>query len=375
MNATELWRDGRMRLSLLGIGLVAAGYPSFVFHPLTLLAPVPLLIAVLLLDDAQLIAPVWAFAAGAMITWAIVLYVVKDGTSTGLIYSAAMYAPFAALALRARRPESIALVMAVVTTVLVSIRVGVSWARAGARWLPWQVYEGNELTSRLALLLPLIVLAWLGLPPDRWRQRGLLVLVFGVSLTCIVLTLQRAALAAVAILVVVGLARTFWKALLAVGVVVLVAWLVARQSMVAVLERARFVNFSPSSAARPEIWRVALEKTRDSSWLGVGPGNSPKALREIGMAHAHNGFFQSALEAGWLGALLFACLAVYLGVLAVRLLLQGGQDTMWALPLIAYGVFSVFSAPLQRPDLTLILVLVIMAARQRVHRRGEACLL
>ena len=373
MTATELWQDRRMRLLLFGIGVVAAGYPSFIFHPITLLAPVPLLIAVLLLDDAQLTSPAWAIAAGVLIAWAAVLYVVKDGTSTGLIHSTAMYAPFAALAFRTRRPEPIALIMAVVATGLVSIRVLVSWVRAGARWLPWQVYEGNELASRLALMLPLLVLAWFSLPLDRRRQRGPLVLLFGVSLTCIVLTLQRAALAAVAILVVVGLARMFWKALLAVGVVVLVAWLVARQSLVALLERSRFVNFSPSSAARPEIWRVALDKTRESSWLGVGPGNSSKALREIGMVHAHNGWVQSALEAGGLGALLFTCFAVYLGVLAVRLLLQGGHDTLWALPLIAYAVFSVFSAPLQRPDLTMILVLVIMAARERVRPRGEPC--
>jgi len=373
MTATELWQDRRMRLLLFGIGVVAAGYPSFIFHPITLLAPVPLLIAVLLLDDAQLTSPAWAIAAGVLIAWAAVLYVVKDGTSTGLIHSAAMYAPFAALAFRTRRPEPIALIMAVVATGLVSIRVLVSWVRAGARWLPWQVYEGNELASRLALMLPLLVLAWFSLPLDRRRQRGPLFLLFGVSLTCIVLTLQRAALAAVAILVVVGLARMFWKALLAVGVVVLVAWLVARQSLVALLERSRFVNFSPSSAARPEIWRVALDKTRESSWLGVGPGNSSKALREIGMVHAHNGWVQSALEAGGLGALLFTCFAVYLGVLAVRLLLQGGHDTLWALPLIAYAVFSVFSAPLQRPDLTMILVLVIMAARERVRPRGEPC--
>ena len=157
------------------------------------------------------------------------------------------------------------------------------------------------------------------------------------------------------------------------GAAALAAWLVASQSIVSVLERVRFVNFVPSNAGRPEIWDVAIDASRRSAWLGVGPGNSGDALRAVGGGHAHNSLVQTMLEAGWPGALLVASLAIFLIVLATRLLLRGGQDTLWALSLLAYLGFSVISSPIQRPDFTLALVLVIMVGREHVQPRGNPC--
>jgi O-antigen ligase len=356
-----------------GMGLVAAGYPTYVLHPITLLAPVPLLLALLVLDDARLASPAWVVWVLALMAWTVLLYLAMAGTTRGLAYSLSMYAPFAVLSFRIRRPEPVALVFAVATTTLVSARILASWFNAGAKWVPWQVYEGNELASRLNILLPLVLVALLALPAARRRERLLLLLLFAAGVTTIVLTQERAGLGVLAVLVLIGLARNQRKALVGVGVAALSGWLLASRSIVAALEHLRFVNFVPSNASRPEIWSAALDASRESAWLGVGPGNSVDALREVDVVHAHNGLVQSALEAGWPGALSYAALSIYVIVLALRLLRQDGQDTLWALSLLAYVGFSVISAPIQRPDSTLVLVLVVMAAREHVHRRGARC--
>gem|GEM_PF-3071123 len=373
LTGIDLRRDVGLLLLIAGMGLVASGLISYVAHPITLLAPVPLLVGLLLLDHARLTSPVWLVSVAALMTWTVLLYLAMDGTATGLVHSLAMYAPFAALAFRIERPEPVAFAFAVVAATLLSIRVVVSWVWAGAVWLPWQVYEGNDLASRLNVLLPVVLALWFAVPPERRWERFLLLVLLGEGVTSIVLTQQRAGLGVLAVLVVLGLARTSWKALVGVGVATIAAWLVLSQSITSMLERIRIVNFDPSNATRPEIWTVALDATRESSWLGVGPGNSDDALRELGGGHAHNGLVQSALESGLLGALLFGALAVYLLALAARLYRQGGQNTLWALSLLAYLGFSIVSAPIQRPDFTLALVVVVMAAREHVGPRSEPC--
>lgn len=373
LNDFDPRRDVGLPLLIAAMGLVAAGYPSYVSHPITLLAPVPLLVALLLIDDGRLESPGWIVSVAALMTWSVLLYLAMAGTGSGLVHSLAMYAPFAALAFRIKRPQAVALVFAVVTTTSLSARVIASWVHSGAEWLPWQVDEGNDLAARLNLLLPLVLIVWLGEPAARRVVRVLLLVLFAAGVTSVVLTQERAGIGVLVVLFLIGLARTNWKALLAVGAAALAAGLVASRSIVNALERMRFVNFRPSHATRPEIWSVALEATGESSWLGVGPGNSGDALRALGGGHAHNGLVQSALEAGLPGALMFAGLAIYLVVLAARLLRQGGQDTLWALSLLAYLGFSMVSAPLQRPDFTLALVLVIMAAREQTHPKRERC--
>jgi len=365
--------DIRVRSVIVGMAVVTSGLLSYFAHPVTLLAPVPLLAALLLLRDARLTSPIWIVSIAAAMIWAVLLYLAMAGTTRGLIYTLAMYAPFAALAYCIRRPVPVALSFAVVTTTLVSVRVLVSWLHAGAEWRAWTVYEGNDLASRLNVLLPLVLIARIELPTDKRLERGLLLLLVAAGVTSIVLTQERAALGVLVILVLIGLARNHWRSLPLVGAAALAVWLAASQSILALLERMRFVNFTPSNASRSEIWAVALDAVRESSWLGVGPGNSGAALREVGGGHAHNGLLQSALEAGWPGAAAYAALIIYLTVLAARLLRQGGMETVWALPLLAYMGFSVVSAPIQRPDSTLALVLVVMSARAQIRPRGEQC--
>lgn len=364
-------RNALLFTLIVAMGVVAAGYPSYLFHPLTLLAPVPLLLALLLLDDARLTSPIWIALAASMVAWIALLYLATAGTGTGLIHSTAMWVPFAALAFQIRRAEPVALTFAVITSALVSIRVVASFVHSGARWVPWQVYEGNQLAAELNVLLPLVLVAWLTMPADRRTERGLLMVVFVAGVASIVVNQGRAGLGVAGALVLIGLARTSWRALLVVGAVGSVAAAVLTSSIVDLLERIRFVNFVPSNASRPEIWEVAIDATRRSSWLGVGPGNSGDALREVGGGHAHNNLVQTGLEAGWPGALLMAGLTIYLIVLAARLLWQGGHDTLWALSLIGYLGFSVVSSPIQRPDFSLALVLVIMVTREHLEPRGE----
>jgi O-antigen ligase len=368
------WRGDRGLLILIAaMAVVAAGYPSYLFHPVTLLAPVVLLAALLVVDKGRLTQPVWLIATAALLLWTVLLFLAMAGTANGLIFSVAMYSPFAALAYRIRRPESTVLIFAVAASALLSIRVLASWFHSGAQWLPWKVYEGNDLSSRLVLLLPVVLVAWQSLPSRRRWARWALLMLVAVGVASIVLTQHRAGLVMLVVLFVIWLARTNWKALGVVAAGVVVASVVAWQPLLAALERVRLVNFKNSAATRPEIWRVALDAWRESSWLGVGPGNTATALGTVDDVHAHNGLLQAGLEAGWPGAVLYACLVVYLFVLSVRLLRLGGKCTLWALPLLAYIGFSILSAPLQRPDLTLALVLVVFAARERMVPRGVRC--
>jgi O-antigen ligase len=353
--------------------IVAAGYPSYIAHPVTLLAPAPLLVALVLFDDGRLVAPVWIALVAAMVTWTTLLYLAMDGTVGGLGHSMSMYAPFAALAFRIKRPERIAIVFAIGTTTLVCIRMIASYVRSGGRWVPWQVYEGNEMSARLNMLLPLVLVALLTTPRDRRWARALLVALLAAGVASVVLAQERAGLGVLAVLILVGLVRTNWRWLIVVGAAGLAAWVVASQSIVSVLERVRLVNFVPSNASRPEIWHIAVDGLRGSSWLGVGPGNSADALREVGGGHAHNNVVQTALEAGWPGAIAAAGLTAYVIVLAVRLLWRGGQETLWALSLSAYLGFSIISSPIVRPDFSLALILVIMVAREHLGARGDPC--
>ena len=354
------------------MAVVAAGYPSYLSHPITLLAPIPLLVALLIIDRDRMVQPVWLFAVGALVIWCVLLYLAMDGTGYGLIHSVAMYAPFAALAFLLKRTRAVVLVFAALASALLGIRVLASWVGSGAELAPWTVYEGNDLAPRLVMLLPLVLVAWHSLPGDRRTARVGLVAVAALSVAGIVVTMQRAAFAVLAVLIVIWLARTKWQALAAIAAAGLVAFLLVRQPIMAALEQARFVDYKASSATRPEIWQTAINAWGDTSWLGVGPGNSDFALRSVDNVHAHNGLIQSGLEAGFLGAILFLGLVGYLLMLAFQLIRKGGQNTLWALPLLAYIGFSVFSAPLQRPDFTLVLVLAIFGARDRLVRDQPA---
>lgn len=364
-------RDAPLLVLIVVMSVVTAGYPSYLVHPVTLLAPVPLLVALLLLDDARFTSPIWIGLVGAMAVWTVLLYLAMTGRVNGLVYSLSMYLPFAALAFRIRRPEPVALTFAVITSTLVSIRAVASFVHSGADLVPWEVYEGNQLAAELTVLLPLVIVAGLALPAEWRKTRLLLAAVVVGGLVSIVVNLGRAGLGALVILLLLGLARTSWRTLLVVGVAGLAAAAVMSSSIVSLLERIRFVHFVPSNASRPEIWSVATDALRRTAWLGVGPGNSGEALRQVGGGHAHNNLVQTALETGWPGALLMAGLTVYLIVLAARLLWRGGDGTLWALSLIGYVLYSIVSSPIQRPDFTLALVLVVLVAREHPGTRGE----
>lgn len=362
-----------LQVLIAAVCIVAAGYPSFVAHPITLLAPVPLLVALVLLDDGRLVAPIWIATTTAMATWVTLLYLAMDGTAMGWVHSMAMYAPFAALAFRIRRAQQIAITVAIGTSALLVIRMLTSFVRAGGTWAPWQVFEGNDMSARLNMLLPLVLVAWLALPRDRRGARGALLALIASGIVCVVLAQQRAGLGLLAALILLGLVRTNWRWLFVIAAAAAAGWLVASASIVSVLERVRLVGFTPSNASRPEIWDLAIDGLRRTSWLGVGPGNSGDALRAVGGGHAHNNLVQTALETGWPGAIAATAVTIYVIVLAARLLWRGGQDTLWALSLLAYLGFSVISSPIVRPDLSLALVLVILAAREHVGTRGDPC--
>lgn len=361
----------RRDVALLGLicamGLVTAGYPTYVAHEITLLAPIPLLVCLLLLTDARLTAPVWLIFVGVLEGWVVLSHLAMGGSATSLIHTLGTFAPFAVLAFRIRRPDRVAIHFAVVTVAMLELRVTGSFLRAGGHWRPWQVYEGNDLAARLNVLLPLVLVERLR-PPRRRSTGAVLVMLLGVGVLSLCMVQSRAGIGLLLGMVLVGLARTSWRALAFVGAAALTVWFLASEAILSLLERTRFID-SVASAPRQEIWKVAFDAMGKSPLLGVGPGNGDEALSQIPAPHAHNSFVQTALELGWPGAILIAGLLGYILYLAARLLWQGGRVTLWGLSLLAYLGVSFVSSPIVRPDFTLALVLVMLASRD--HELGR----
>jgi len=69
-----------------------------------------------------------------------------------------------------------------------------------------------------------------------------------------------------------------------------------------------------SSDARPEYWRWAIEVTKESPWIGTGPGTFGAAAKKHYLSpyspssHAHNAFLQNFAEMGLLGGGIFVIL-------------------------------------------------------------------
>ena len=218
-----------------------------------------------------------------------------------------------------------------------------------------------------AVLLPLVLVERLR-PPRRRSTGAVLVMLLGVGVLSLCMVQSRAGIGLLLGMVLVGLARTSWRALAFVGAAALTVWFLASEAILSLLERTRFID-SVASAPRQEIWKVAFDAMGKSPLLGVGPGNGDEALSQIPAPHAHNSFVQTALELGWPGAILIAGLLGYILYLAARLLWQGGRVTLWGLSLLAYLGVSFVSSPIVRPDFTLALVLVMLASRD--HELGR----
>ncbi|MEO6323510.1 MAG: hypothetical protein ABIQ65_02675, partial [Thermoanaerobaculia bacterium] len=118
---TPAARDRAMPLVILVMALVVAAYPSFVSHPVTLLAPMGLLPVLILLGGDGSFRPFWLVFTLALLGWSLVSHSIMGGSFSGLVHTISMYAPIGALAFRTRRPEQLALRFAALTVALIEV--------------------------------------------------------------------------------------------------------------------------------------------------------------------------------------------------------------------------------------------------------------
>lgn len=358
-------RELAVRCIVVVMAFVAAGYPTFIADEITLVAPMFLLPAFALLQGDGARRLPWLAVCGALLGWSLLSHVMMGGTFNHLVHTVAMYAPFAALAFRVRRVDRLVLWFAVITVLLLEVRVVVAFVAAGGEWRPWQVAEGNMLAAKLNVLLPVTFVAMLA-AGDRGEARAPYFVLLGMGALCVMLILSRAGIGLLAAMCVIALVRWNWRSLIGVGGLALTAWAIAPGAVQAFLVKARFASYQPI-APRRMIWAEAFEAWRASPWFGVGPGNSSRTLVKTQNYHAHNDLVQATLETGWPVGLLLLGVMVYVAALAGRLLWWGGRSMFWGLSLLVYLAAAVVSAPLTRPDFTLSVILVLMAAREWGH--------
>jgi O-Antigen ligase len=181
-------------------------------------------------------------------------------------------------------------------------------------------YLDGDIAAIAVIALPLALLSAVGGGP--WWQRALWMLLAANMLRIVVVAQNRGAAIGLAcmLLVLWWNARWRWRWLMAAvplaGVLALAVpasyvdrfqalWDETARHATATLDR-------NSAAQRLELWRAGAQIVADHPWLGVGPGNYPKALASYmpsaeGMP-THNNLLNVAAETGLPGALLYVLL-------------------------------------------------------------------
>lgn len=191
-----------------------------------------------------------------------------------------------------------------------------------------------SLAHFLAVVVPLAFAATvLAVHTRRWQEAALAGATFLAACAALLLTLSRSAWIGCAVgLLVTALflpRRLRVPAVLSLSASALgmLAWAAATAGPAL---QARFASiFAPTRASsitwqgdrlRLDIWNSATDAFATAPWFGIGRGHLTEHLRQdLGPSirpgsHAHNLYLQYAAEAGLLGLLALACLAVGLGV-------------------------------------------------------------
>lgn len=118
-------------------------------------------------------------------------------------------------------------------------------------------------------------------------------------------------------------------------------------------ERSRNIIASvrDGDGARVVLLRAGLELSLKHPWGLDGSRQSfQKLLRMecpapvLNMAHAHNGWIDTALAIGWLGVLLYLAVLLYYGIQGFKRLRSEPEPNVWAVVLVALSIFWMLRA-------------------------------
>jgi O-antigen ligase len=217
----------------------------------------------------------------------------------------------------------------------------------------WMNFGGQQMLVFTALL------AFLLLPNtvQHGRGKGLYWLVMAVVATSLVLTFTRGVWLGCIVATIYIVARWKPRALWAIPVLLVVAYLAAPSMIRRRVSLAFHPRDEPALSIRLEMWGAGLKMVREHPWVGVGPENiaqvytqylPPGTTPEIGYhEHLHDNFLQLAAERGLpcLAAWLWFMLALGWNFLRIRGRLSSGRwvaDAAFAawLAFLAEGFFE-----------------------------------
>ncbi len=138
--------------------------------------------------------------------------------------------------------------------------------------------------------------------------------------------------------------------------------LLETRPVMALLARFRFVGYQ-ASRPRSQIWSVSLDFIRESPWLGIGPGETDRALEVLDVNHAHNNYLQTSLESGLPVGLMMCLLVAGLLNIPFTAALTSRRAFLLSLSIVAYVVQSLTEASVHLPQQTLLLVFCTNLAR------------
>jgi O-antigen/teichoic acid export membrane protein len=351
-------------------GLFAAGYLSFLSHPLHLFVPstfAALLLAVPNRLAASIEPRLFVLVSALFLA---VLASALFGASAGIRaigFAVFSCAPLFLLALNPG-PAITGLAQTYGTAAVIAMVVW-SWllyAFLGGTLGPWGSWtpagSGNLYGLQFNLLWP--VLLYISLSEKSAATAGALRALAAIAFLFALLTFSRAAIVcAISIATMLALRGGWWKTLTAVSVTVALA----ATQVQAWLTFARILEFEPT-LGRFAIWKQSLAVAQNNLLFGVSPGGATDALSAIQVYHAHSNLFNFLLESGIAAAALYLMLQIWLAILTIRLVRAGVDLACLGGAIGAWLATSQVSTTITNPELTLTLALVAAFAGHELRR-------
>lgn len=241
------------------------------------------------------------------------------------------------------------------------------FAKGFGRWqLESAAGSGNLYGAHLNMIWP-VLLGWaIYKSKNTWQAGALSVL----SVACIVATLLSfsrlafvMALGLSSIFLFIHQRRSFLLILLSVLPLLFYFY---REEIFRLLELYRLVNFK-ADYPRTLIWEQAAEYVGGHWLFGASPGGAEFALSDLEMYHAHSNIVNAFLEMGVIAGLVVTVLTGYFLTLGIRCFWAGGMARYIGSGILSYVAASMVSTPIQNPELTLTLILLILAARKQLE--------
>lgn len=359
-----------MWLPVVIYGLIASGFVSLISHPLHLFLPGILIFGLFILFPKMVssislpwfsLVTIYFFLSLASATFG------EHADARSWFFVVFTVTPLYGLAI-IPSTNFVGFLMRYAVTVALAICIWIFsfylfFAEGLGRWqLESASGSGNLSGAHLNMVWP-VIFGWaVCVLKIKWQRRLLLLFVFA-CIVGVLLSFSRMAFATA-----IGLGTLFLylhqrRVFLVVflGVVPLAAiyyW----ESIVELLELYRLVNFE-ADYPRTMIWEHALTYSQNHLLFGASPGGAEFALSDLEMYHAHNNVVNTLLERGVIAGLLMAVLSIFLVVLGSRCFFAGGLPRYVGCGILSYVAYSTIATPIEHPELTLTLMLLVGASR------------